>query len=345
MFIFFLIYSILFLLLIIGIHFRVSKVDTLNIFLSVALLFTFFASIRWGIGADYFDYREWFYFPPDYVEVGYSIISEIVYKLFDANYQMLIIVTSVLTNFIFFESCWKYSNKQTALLVIYFYITIGSYFFYLNGIRQGIAIAILFFGFRFIKDKKLLMYILTCFVAYLFHAAALFAIITYFVCEKITKKKMIVLYLLSLCFIFVDIEGILAKINILPPAYQLYIDAGVVESFHENTSSISFLKLFIPNLFFIYLLSRDYYQKAKSEFTFYFLYIFFYNTVSMIPIINRIMYFFEPSLLTLLPYIYQYEPNYKLIFWCLGIYYFIFSIVTIIILKTHQCYPFTTIFG
>jgi hypothetical protein len=45
--------------------------------------------------------------------------------------------------------------------------------------RQSAAIAVLFYGYKFIKNKKLLSYIVICFIAFLFHKSAIVGLIFY----------------------------------------------------------------------------------------------------------------------------------------------------------------------
>jgi hypothetical protein len=67
------------------------------------------------------------------------------------------------------------------LISIVIIFTFGIFDFALSGVRQTIAMSILLFGFRFIKRKKFIPYLICVLFAALFHTSALIGLILYFI--------------------------------------------------------------------------------------------------------------------------------------------------------------------
>lgn len=67
----------------------------------------------------------------------------------------------------------------SAWLSILLYVTLGLFVFSFSGLRQAIAIGICFFALRFIKDKRLLWFVLAVLLAATFHTSALVFLFAY----------------------------------------------------------------------------------------------------------------------------------------------------------------------
>lgn len=344
MFIIFLIYSVLFFFLLIGINFKLNGKQSKYIFaLSIGIL-TFISTIRYGVGYDYFSYQEIFFDPPDFIEWAFKLLIDVSRNIYEDSFIFFVFLTSIINQGVFFDAVCKNIAPDMYLLISYFYVTTDTYFFYLNGIRQGIAVAITFWGFRFIENKKLIHFIITTIIASLFHGSALIVIFGYYVCRKMSVKLICILYFLSFYGLYISPEQLLLSTGLLPKGYELYITSEIVENVREQLSQYSYLKLIVPNVLFLYMLVKGYFNYSRERFSYYFMYVSLYNFLGFTPIVNRVIYYFEPGLFLLIPILWANEVNRKFIFWILGLYYLIFSIITIVLLKTHGCYPFLTIF-
>lgn len=108
------------------------------------------------------------------------------------------------------------------------------YNYNLNILRQGLATVVILWGFKYVREQKLIKYILTVWVAYGFHNTAYFGIVIYLVywiaTNKISKKLK---YLLVIGFIlgiasFKNIMGWLLANGLLSDRYAMYIDGSSV---------------------------------------------------------------------------------------------------------------------
>lgn len=66
------------------------------------------------------------------------------------------------------------------LLSVFIFITFGFYLFYFNGLRQGLAMALVALATPYLIDKKFLKYLFIVIVASFFHKTALIMILFYF---------------------------------------------------------------------------------------------------------------------------------------------------------------------
>ncbi len=320
-----------------------------NIKLFITFIFMvfliFIASVRVGIGYDYYSYDNMFYLLPSYIEYSFKKLIELTSYITDGNFNIFIFFTSFLSLGLLFYGIIINCFNEAWLFASYFFVGSDLFFFYLNGIRQAIAISIVFISYYFIFVNKIRYFIILVLVASTFHFSALFVLLAYFIFRNLTKKLIFILYGISILLYFLQFDEIVKFIATINPNYELFIQVGGIESLKETLSSYNILKLVVPNLLFIYMLNNKYYEKYQKVFVLYFIYIFLYNSIGGKPFINRLVYYFEPSFLILISYIWKFDINKKILILFLGMYYLIFCLITIVFLKTHGCYPYVTIFS
>lgn len=153
--------------------------------------------LRYDVGQDYF----YTYVPVfekvrltgvfDNVEWGYVLLNKLV-LLFTQDYAGIFIVTTAL----FCGFIYKAIMQQSKDISLSIYILFASCFFFyaMNVTRQSIAIAIFIYAIKYIKEKKILKYIIFILLASLIHKIALIFIPVYFIANlKIDIKKLIIL--------------------------------------------------------------------------------------------------------------------------------------------------------
>lgn len=206
------------------------------------ILIVLFSVFRYDVGADY---------PSYYMSVNNPIFSEdfeflsllIVQVARYFNYPpLLFILFGLITYYCFFKTMVSYS--QNLLLSVLIYLSFF-YFTDLSIIRQATAVSITFYGFKYIKDKKLIKYILTCIFAFLFHESALIAIPIYFIFNYLSFKITIILSLgIYLSF---SIIGLL--LNYYDYFYSYILIKDVLD---KSGNIIKYIFLIIFVLMFLY---------------------------------------------------------------------------------------------
>lgn len=84
-------------------------------------------------------------------EIGYSIFTKILAKMNISDQTFLFIVAAIIIIPIGYNI---YKNSKMPGLSLFIYITLGFFTFTFSGLRQSIALAISFFGYKYIKEKK-----------------------------------------------------------------------------------------------------------------------------------------------------------------------------------------------
>ena len=94
------------------------------------------------------------------------------------NYSALLILTALIVVNCYVLTILRLTKRyETALFL---FITLGSYTFFFNGARQGIAASICFFAIPWLLDRKPKQYFTLIGLAFLFHNSALVAVPLYF---------------------------------------------------------------------------------------------------------------------------------------------------------------------
>lgn len=154
-------------------------------------------AFRYGIGVDYFytyvPVFETIKLTGEYnnIEGGYVLLNKLV-LLFTQDYAGIFIVTS----FLFCIFIYKAIMQSSKDITLSFYILFGSCFFFyaMNVTRQSIVIAIFIYCIKYIKERKMLKYMIIILLASLIHTIALIFIPVYFVSHlKITPKKLAII--------------------------------------------------------------------------------------------------------------------------------------------------------
>lgn len=198
------------LLLLILFIFKVSNNKNNALVISFILITLIAALRKYTIGADtaqfYRDFTNivssysWDYTDFRY-EAGFYYLCKLL-GIISKDAQILIIVTSILINF----SVYKFIKKNSpdlCLSTILYIITLV-FFSNMNIMRQALALAILLFGFEFLKEKKYIKYIIVTLIASLFHTVAFASLLLLLFAMLPNKKSVYFLefFLAILSFIF-----------------------------------------------------------------------------------------------------------------------------------------------
>lgn len=93
-----------------------------------------------------------------------------------------------------------------------FFVT-ALYFNYFSMMRQWIAVSIVFWGSRFIKSKKLFLFIILCVFAAQFHNSAYFMLFAYFIVTGKAWSKKQAIIIVSFTFAILFLQPILGTIS------------------------------------------------------------------------------------------------------------------------------------
>lgn len=137
-------------------------------------------------------FLDWNEFDALWYEWGFSALCKLLNYITE-NPQLLIFITSI---FIMISvAIFIYKNSPDVVLSSFLFITLNQYFYYMNIMRQAIAIAIILFVYEFLKKDKYILYSCGVLLATLFHQSAVICLVfILFKKLKYTKKSMLLVF-------------------------------------------------------------------------------------------------------------------------------------------------------
>ena len=109
-------------------------------------------------------------------EPGYVLLNKFLYRMGIEERGFLIVVAAAIQIPIFY-TIYRYSENM--LMSILWYFAFGNFFVTFSALRQGIAMALCFAAYRFIRRKKAIAYCLLILFAAMFHKSALLCLVLY----------------------------------------------------------------------------------------------------------------------------------------------------------------------
>lgn len=165
---------------------KVSQFFTPEVVLML-LVFSFISGVRWNVGVDHLTYLDNYLsvqnggFSRFEKEIGFEFITNLFAKSgihFSVYFGFLAFI-----QLFFILRTFKDQRYLYPFLVII--IIFGTeYLSWMNGIRQMLAATMFVFSIQFIQKRQLFKYIVTIFIASLFHKTALILLIFYIIPQK-----------------------------------------------------------------------------------------------------------------------------------------------------------------
>ncbi|MCI9227922.1 MAG: EpsG family protein [Dorea sp.] len=287
----------------------IMKIYSKKMLLWFAMMFfpVYIATIRYGIGTDYTQYKVFFYrnsainlndlssvaLQP--TEVISNVIYKIAYILF-GDFQGYLFITSLITIWVAFVAMHYYSNE------ISFFVATFSYFCLcyapsLNIIRQMMAVSVVFYGLRYITNKKLIKYLITILVATLFHTTAIFGVLFYFLRIKNDKNvKIRQIGMIIVCLSFPIFFGSI---------FELFTSLSLFRTYYGFFYSTDFGFLHVTDIVFrlpiaIVIIVFRKKLEARNEVNYFFELLFLMEFVSLMLTsynkwLYRLMYYCIPG--------------------------------------------------
>lgn len=155
---------------------RKRRVDRVNNALIALAVFLVFALRSTSVGADLHNYVARFSAGQDLatrkmtLEIGYSALNDMVGLLTSDPHIFLAVVAALTIGPI----AWAIGQTSECIYLSWIlFMTVGPFAFMLSGLRQGIALAVVFASLPFLAQRKILIPLLLVAMAVTFHASAL----------------------------------------------------------------------------------------------------------------------------------------------------------------------------
>lgn len=158
-------------------------------------------------------------------EIGYKYYNKII-SLIYYNFNFFMIITAILSMigvYYFIKN-----NSKNYIYSLLIFITFNFYGFFFGIYRQVLAISILLYSLKFVKERQLKKFILTVFIASLFHKTALIFLIVY-ILPKIKINEILVRIWILLTLLFLITKSLIIQFilgYIYKPAETTGISGG-----------------------------------------------------------------------------------------------------------------------
>jgi hypothetical protein len=260
---------------------------------------------------------------------GYSVFEKLA-TLVSTDYQVYLIIIALL--FTIPLGKWIYENSKDPFISFLIYSVLFYAFFAITGHRQVIATAmVVLIGYKYIKERRLLPFLLLTLVAFTIHKSALIFLPFYFIAnKKITKTYMLTMIILFI-ILFISKEYFSTMLKIFG-GYEIY---GINKEAGTNTFTMIFL-LLTSVAFWRY---KKIISKSPQAIHFYnalLLALIFIPLTFVNPSAMRIVQYFSIFIILLIPeIIYSFRARERIL-----IYYSMSSILIALLVKSSPTYLF-----
>lgn len=299
-----------------------SKYKTLLYWLSFFILMLL-AGLRYETGGDWPNYTAMFnniepfqellqgndeIFQAQGVEVGYKLLCSIC-KIVSDNVQFLFFIIALFISTSLFRIIPCYSPLPQMSILVYF----GILYFSLdmNVLRQGIAVMIMFYAYRYIESKNFWSLFCVAVFASLFHSSALIMIPVYFLLKRTySNKTLIVLFIIFNAILFLQIKWLSPILELLlgyalDPVIAARITTYLTNEAYAVGRGITFGSVVNVLLFVLLIMNRKRlltYQYFNLFLNLFMMYLFIYCCMSeLVEVGNRLKFYFMMSFTVLLP--------------------------------------------
>ena len=189
-------------------------------------------------------------------EKGYQIYNKLIGYFFEDSQALFIITAIICISCIVYGIIRSSRNWQYSLFL---FVGLRFYYFFLSGLRQSIAVCIIFVAYTFLKEKKIIQYILLVAFASTFHFSAFIFIFAWPLSKMKFDLKSVGKILIVTIFIYVFFKPVLNTVlRYLPSYYSHYL---FTEATSENNLA-NFIGVVIPCTFLIFAYFTNYLRSA-----------------------------------------------------------------------------------
>lgn len=241
------------------------------------LLCALLIGLRQNVGTDFNSYVYFFEneYDTDYLEIGFTWINRVVHQ-WHGTYTWVFLIVGTLSAFFIFLSLNRQRINYTSSAILSY---IFSFSFLVNGIRQGVAVSIFFFAYKYIESRSWLKFALCIGFALLFHNSIIGVIPLFFFAHKhLSRNAYIILFLVSLCLTQLSLGSILAPFERLVSLNDRYLALTkndlLTGSYFSFGLFFNWILLFVQ---FVFYLVYNYQKKETLLFNLFFLSIVFFH--------------------------------------------------------------------
>lgn len=235
----------------------------------------------------------------------FYFVSKIIKDL-GFNDRMWLAIIAAFFCLAIFKLIYNYSADPFISVVTL--ISLGYFFFSLTGLRQTIALGFVVLAYKYLRDRKLVVFLILIIIGALFHSTALIFLIAYPLAYMKVGLRQIVIIGVSLFLIIVFKD----KVNAFLAFFLA--DSERYSSFLNSNSTLSLSGFFIQFIIFLFCLiyKKEVIKKNEKNITYYnllFLGILFQALSLVIAEFFRMSMYFSIFSIILIPLVLKVDSN------------------------------------
>jgi hypothetical protein len=218
-----------------------------------ALILFVLAAARFDVGRDYglygrayvtiseLKFFDWANLPDYYIGwLGLPFITfcKVISIFAGQNYVMYHAVIAFITVILLYKVILL---SESASMSLFLYISFNLYYSTFNQSRQGIAILLVLYSYKYIKEKNLIKFLIIIALAVCFHFSAILAIIFYIIYNNSHKKVIAALSIIGACTLSFFWDIIISLISLTN--YSIYLTGGQADKYNIAFSESTLLNL------------------------------------------------------------------------------------------------------
>lgn len=178
----------------------------------------------------------------DKEEFLFYVLNKIV-VLIGGDFQCFLLVCSLIS---ILPLLFLYKKEvNNSILMISLFLIVAPFSIFFSGIRQSLALGIVAIAYKFIKDKKIIPFLLLIVIASYFHKSAIFCLILYPLYHVKITNKWLIFIIPIMAFLFLFREQIFSII-------LQFISTSFYEAYNYIKPTGAFSILILLSLFAIY---------------------------------------------------------------------------------------------
>lgn len=307
------------------------------------------AGFRYRVGRDWLSYKRSFESVANgkmgyYGEWGYILLQKVI-ALFTHKYVWLFLICAVIFAYFYFAGFYKMSINPS--LSVALLVCTSLFFSFMNGMRQGLALSILFFSLEAVFERDFRKFFLLVVLAMGFHTSSIVFLIIYPLYNIEIDEQQVVKYCL-IFGIFSLFGGKIVRWVIMKTKYaHYYTSVFAEEGFELNWFLISMSILIVMCIYYKTAVQREDYSRFRVLLWMQLLSVIFCLLSACIPVANRIIWMFNIGQLLSLPMVISYEKDrgWRILLSVLIVGFYALATTIAITGGSHRVLPYRTCFG
>jgi hypothetical protein len=244
---------------------NISSKPNGNVFVVISATILFLLSaLRYDVGLDweiysktyvtisqlnFFDFSN---LPKNYIGwlgLPFIVFCKVISLFAGQNFIVYHAIMALITTILLYKVIL---SSDSPLMSLFLYISFNLFYSTFNQSRQGIAMLLVLFSYRYIREKKLAKFLITVGVAMCFHFSAFLAIIFYAVHNIRYKKFIMLLCIVGSCLLAFFWDFIVRLIGLTN--YAIYMTGSLSDKYNVSFSGSAMFNLAYRCCLFVFCL-------------------------------------------------------------------------------------------